>query len=627
MMGWHGHGGGMGGGWRGGGGGGGWRGTGRHGALDDESELGAFYNHRVVTRLISYIMPHKGIAILSLLTMLVTTTTIVVQPWIIKLGIDELVDAPSRGDVGALAVVMAMFIGNILVRFVSNYLYQVSLARVSQGVLYTLRSRIFAHLQRLSTSFYDKNEVGRIMSRGQNDVNQLQEFLNLVISSLADMLSLFGIILAMFLLDVQLALITLTVVPVLIGIMVVWQRIAWGTFMRVRQAISVVNANLQENISGVRVVQALNREETNMRRFDEVNNGHLDANLHASRLSAALMPTVEILTAVSIGLVVVFGGSMAINGVLEVSVIVAFALYVQRFFDPIRNLTMQYTQFQRAMTSGVRIFALLDTPVEVADKQDAIELPPVKGAVALEDVRFHYVPDVEVVRGVSLDIKAGETVAFVGETGAGKTTLVALLNRFYDVSSGRITVDGHDLRDVTQDSLARQTAMVLQEPFLFSGSIRDNITYNHPDAPQETVEAIARAVGAHDFIERLPHGYETPVSERGQNLSVGQRQLISFARALLADPRILVLDEATANIDSYSESLIQQALTEVFKGRTSFVIAHRLSTIRNADRIVVLGHGQVLEQGTHDSLMSTGGAYASLYSAYFAAASAPEAGG
>ncbi len=618
MMGWHGHGGGM---------GGGWRGTGRHGALDDESELGAFYNHRVVTRLISYIMPHKGIAILSLLTMLVTTTTIVVQPWIIKLGIDELVDAPTQGHVGALALVMAMFIGNILVRFVSNYLYQVSLARVSQGVLYTLRSRIFAHLQRLSTSFYDKNEVGRIMSRGQNDVNQLQEFLNLVISSLADMLSLFGIILAMFLLDVQLALITLTVVPVLIGIMVVWQRIAWGTFMRVRQAISVVNANLQENISGVRVVQALNREETNMRRFDEVNNGHLDANLHASRLSAALMPTVEILTAVSIGLVVVFGGSMAINGVLEVSVIVAFALYVQRFFDPIRNLTMQYTQFQRAMTSGVRIFALLDTPVEVADKQDAIELPPVKGAVALEDVRFHYVPDVEVVRGVSLDIKAGETVAFVGETGAGKTTLVALLNRFYDVSSGRITVDGHDLRDVTQDSLARQTAMVLQEPFLFSGSIRDNITYNHPDAPQETVEAIAKAVGAHDFIERLPQGYETPVSERGQNLSVGQRQLISFARALLADPRILVLDEATANIDSYSESLIQQALTEVFKGRTSFVIAHRLSTIRNADRIVVLGHGQVLEQGTHDSLMSTGGAYASLYSAYFAAASAPEAGG
>lgn len=615
MMGWH-------------GGGGGWRGMGRQGALDDESELGAFYNHRVVTRLISYIMPHKGLAILSLLTMLVTTFTIVAQPWIIKIGIDELVDATDRGNVGALAAVTAIFLVNIGVRFVANYIYQTTLARVSQGVLYSLRSRIFAHLQRLSTSFYDKNEVGRIMSRGQNDVNQLQEFLNLVISSLADMLSLVGIIIAMFLLDVQLALITLTVVPVLIGIMVAWQRIAWGTFMRVRQAISVVNANLQENISGVRVVQALNREESNMRRFDEVNNGHLEANLHASRLSAALMPTVEILTAVAILLVVVFGGSMAINGTMEVSVIVAFALYVQRFFDPIRNLTMQYTQFQRAMTSGVRIFALLDTPVEVADKKDAVELPTVRGDIALEDVRFHYVPDVEVVRGVSLNVKAGETVALVGETGAGKTTLVGLLNRFYDVSDGRITIDGYDLRDVTQDSLARQTAMVLQEPFLFSGKIRDNIAYNHPDAPLETVEEAARAVGAHEFIAKLPEGYDTPVSERGQNLSVGQRQLISFARALLADPRVLVLDEATANIDSYSESLIQQALTEVFKGRTSFVIAHRLSTIRNADRIVMLGQGQVLEEGDHASLMARGGEYASLYSAYFAAgAGAQEAGG
>jgi ABC-type multidrug transport system fused ATPase/permease subunit len=618
MMHGGGGGGGMGGGMgRMGGGGGGGMGR-RGGSLDGEGELGAVYNHRVVSRLFSYVLPHKGLAFLSLVTMLVTTFTIVAQPWIIKLGIDELVDAPSRGTVGALPFVMTLFAVNMGVRFVSNYAYQVTLAKVSQGVLYTLRTRIFEHLQRLSPSFYDKNEVGRIMSRGQNDVNQLQEFLNLVVSSLADVLSLGGIIVAMFLLDVQLALVTLTVIPVLVGIMILWQRIAWGTFMRVRQAISVVNGSLQENISGIRVVQALNREETNMQRFEEVNTGHLDANLHASRLSAALMPTVEILTAVAIGLVVIFGGRQAINGALEVGVIVAFVLYVQRFFDPIRNLTMQYTQFQRAMTSGVRIFALLDTPIEIGDKKDAIDLPPVKGAIALEGIHFHYTPEIEVVRGIDLQIQPGQTVALVGQTGAGKSTLVSLLNRFYDVTEGRITIDGHDLRDITQESLAHQTAMVLQEPFLFSGTIRENIAYNKTGASQEEVVAAAMTVGAHEFIEKMPAGYGTLLRERGQNLSMGQRQLISFARALIADPAILILDEATANIDSYSESIIQHAMTKVFQGRTSIVIAHRLSTIRNADLIVMLEHGEILEQGTHSELMVGGGAYAKLYNTYFA---------
>jgi ATP-binding cassette subfamily B multidrug efflux pump len=625
MMHGGGFGGGMGGGMGGGGmGGGGMGRMGRRLGMDDEGELGSVYNHRVVTRLFSYVLPYKGLALMSLLTMLVTTFTIVAQPWIIKLAIDELVetgrqvDSGEQATVGALAFVMMLFAVNMGVRFVSNYMYQVSLARVSQGVLYILRTRIFGHLQRLSPSFYDNNEVGRIMSRGQNDVNQLQEFLNLVVSSLADVLSLGGIVVALFLLDAQLALITLTVIPVLIGIMLIWQKIAWGTFMRVRQAISLVNANLQENISGIRVVQSLNREETNMELFDEVNNGHLEANLHASRLSAALMPTVEILTAIAIGLVVIFGGRQAINGTMEVSVIVAFVLYVQRFFDPIRNLTMQYTQFQRAMTSGVRIFGLLDTPVEVKDKEDAIDLPPVKGAITLEGIRFHYVPEIEVVKGIDLTIQPGKTVAFVGKTGAGKTTLVALLNRFYDVTEGRITIDGYDIRDVTQDSLACQTAMVLQEPFLFSGSVHENIAYNKTNTSHDEVVAAAKTVGAHEFIEKMPNGYDTPLKERGQNLSVGQRQLISFARALIADPAILILDEATANIDSYSESIIQKAMTEVFHGRTSIVIAHRLSTIRNADKIVMLEHGEILEQGTHSELMNENGSYAKLYNTYFA---------
>ena len=604
------HGGGFGGGW-----GGGMGRMGRRMGLDDESELGSVYNHRVETRLFRYVLPHKGLVVMSLITMLVTTFTIVAQPWIIKLGIDELIDAPTSRSVGALPLVMALFAINMIVRFISNYAYQVSLARVSQGVLYSLRSRIFGHLQRLSPSFYDNNEVGRIMSRGQNDVNQLQEFLNLVVTSLADILSLGGIVVALFLLDVQLALITLTVIPVLVVIMLIWQKIAWSTFMRVRQAISIVNASLQENISGIRVVQSLNREDTNIERFDEVNNSHLVANLHASRLSAGLMPTVEILTAVAIGLIVIFGGQQAINGTLEVSVIVAFVLYVQRFFDPIRNLTMQYTQFQRAMTSGVRIFGLLDTPLEVRDREDAIDLPLVKGSISLENIRFRYVEGIEVLKGISLDIQAGQTVALVGQTGAGKTTLVALLNRFYDVTEGRITIDGNDIRDVTQESLARQTAMVLQEPFLFSGTIRENIAYNKIDATHGDVVAAAKTVGAHEFIESMSDGYDTQLKERGQNLSVGQRQLLSFARALIANPAILVLDV------SYSESVIQQAMTQVFQGRTSIVIAHRLSTIRNADKIIMLEHGSILEQGTHNELMVAAGAYAKLYNTYFAVAS------
>jgi ABC-type multidrug transport system fused ATPase/permease subunit len=601
-----------------------WGGHGHHGhgpggSLDErEDELGRVYDHQVVTRLLRYAKPYRRLLAASVATMLLYTLTSVAQPWIIKLGIDALVGAAERGNVGNLPWVVALFGLAVGVHALTNYSYLVSLAQVSQGVLYDLRSGIFNHLQRLSLAFYDRNEVGRVMSRAQNDVSQLQEFLGLAVNSLADLISLGGIVIALFLLDAQLAAITLTVIPVLVGIMLVWQRFSWGTFMRVRSAISVVNASLQENISGVRVIQALNRQRVNMEQFDRVNYNNLEANLRASRLSAALMPTVEVLTAVAIGLVVVFGGRMALQGEMEVSVVVAFVLYIQRFFDPIRNLTMQYTQFQRAMTSGVRIFNLLDAPVHVPDAPDARPLPELTGDVRLEGVRFHYLPGMEVIKGVDLHIRAGETAALVGHTGAGKTTLVGLLARFYDVTEGRILVDGHDLRDVTQASLARQMAMVLQEPFLFSGTIMQNIKYNRLDAPDEAAVAAATTVGAHDFIMRQPQGYDTPLQERGQNLSLGQRQLVSFARALLADPRILILDEATANIDSHTEAVIQRALAEVLRDRTAIVIAHRLSTVRNADRIVVLEDGRVLEQGSHDDLMSSGGRYADLYATYFA---------
>ncbi len=586
--------------------------------LTEDEEFGSVYDHRVIMRMAPFVLPFKGLVVGAFLAMVAFTASQVAVPWIIKVAVDDYVIA---GDYRGLTWVAAIFFGNAILNWGSLFAMELLIGRAGQGVLHNVRGAMFSHLQKLSLTFYNKTEVGRIMSRVQGDVYQLQEFLGVAVITLGDVLSLVGYTAALLLLSVKLGLISLAVIPVLVIAVVVWEPFAKRAFVAVRGTISIVNGTFNENITGVRVVQSMNREDRNLGEFDDVNRANYKSTLKAAKLSAVLLPPVDMLTAAAIALVLIFGAGMVSEGALEVGAMLAFVLYIQRLFEPIRSLTMQYTQLQRAMASGTRIFELLDSKPDLMDASDAAEMPPMKGEVELRNVSFGYSADEDVIHDVSLHVNPGETVAIVGPTGAGKTTLVSLMSRFYDVprDRGAILVDGHDIRDVTRHSLASQMSMVLQEPFLFSGTILDNIKYNRTDAREKDIVRAAKAVGAHDFIMKQSDAYDTYLQERGVNLSLGQRQLISFARAIVADPRILILDEATANIDSYTEMLIQKALQELLKGRTSVVIAHRLSTIRGADKIVVLNGGCIEEVGKHAELMDSDGLYAHLYKMNYAA--------
>ena len=579
--------------------------------LSDESIVGAAYDHRVVMRLMTYIAPYKRDALLAIIAVTLYTGANVCIPLLVKVGID---DAIKAGNLSLLHWIGAAFLLVAVVHFGANYFQFVFMPRVGQGILYSLRTKMFNHLQEMSPSFYHRTPVGRIMSRSQSDVLQLQETFELIVQSFSDILSLVGIITMMLIIDWQLALICLCIVPPLFFILGYWQKFARHSFMRIRRAIAMVNGEYNQNITGIRVVQSLNRQDTNMAHFDELNTEHLNANLEASRFSGGLQPVVEILIGLAMGFGVVLAGGLLVgNTGAEIGVLVAFAFYIQRFFEPVRHLTMQYSQLQRAMAAGVRIFEVLDLEPEVKDEPDAGELPQIQGDIRFENVYFHYVPGVEVLKDINLHIRPGENAAIVGSTGAGKSTLVTLIHRFADVTQGRILVDGYDIRHVTRQSLAGQMSMVLQEPYLFSGTVADNIRYNQEDATEEEVIEAAKTVGAHEFIMNLDKGYDTVLAERGVNLSVGQRQLISFARAVVGDPRVIVLDEATASIDTQTELMIQQALQRVLEGRTSIVIAHRLSTVRNADKIIVLDRGELAETGSHEELLALGGVYERLY--------------
>jgi ATP-binding cassette subfamily B multidrug efflux pump len=578
----------------------------------DEEMFGRAFDGRVIRRFFAFVWPYRATLVLALLAVLLFVGTQLAIPLVILFAIDHTL-SPTSVATTTLSTVVMVFASVIIVNYLANYVQEVLVGRVAENVIVDLRQAMFSHLQRVALSFMDKTEVGRVMSRLQSDTGTLQEYLESSVFAIGDLVLLLGITITILVLNFELGALTLSIMPVLLLVRYFWLPHARAAFRLARETNSRANGALAETIRGIQTIQVMVRESINFRLYSKLCDLNRDAHLRAAKLAQVNVPIVDTLTGVAMAIIIIVGGRMVLNDELALGVMVAFIFYVQRFFDPIRSLTIQYSMMQRAMVSGQRILEVLDVPEAIKDKPNALELSSCAGRVEFSHVSFSYVSDTPVLSDISFKIKAGEKVALVGPTGSGKSTVAALLRRFYDVSSGQILVDGHDIRNVSQSSLGTHMAMVLQEPYLFSGSIFENIQYSNTDKSRTDVETAAQAVGAHDFITRLPGAYEFIIDQRGGNLSLGQRQLLSFARALVADTRILILDEATANVDSYSEMKIQKALNVLLQGRTAIVIAHRLATVRECDRIFVLHHGRLIEEGNHDQLIVQNGLYAGLY--------------
>ncbi|MEW6084275.1 MAG: ABC transporter ATP-binding protein [Chloroflexota bacterium] len=578
-----------------------------------EEQLDKGYDPNVARGLLRFVKPYAPRMFFALILMIIVTAAAVSGPYFVKLAIDEGI---GRNDLDALKNIVLTYFAVSVVQLVTNFYRVRIMSRVGQHVLYDVRMAMFEHLQRLSLSFYNRYSVGRVITRIINDVGTLREFITwAVLAIVRNLLGIVGTLIAMLALNVKLSLLTFVVLPLMVLATIAFRKAARQNYRKVRAAVSWTNSVLAENVNGVRVVQAFSRQEKNYSNFSGyVNRYYLETSLDAAKVASLFTPVVDVLGAIATAIVVYVGGQFVLGESITPGVLIAFVLYIDRFFEPIRDLSRRFDTLQSTMAGGERILELLNQPVEVRDAENAEELGPIVGDVRFENVQFHYSDDATLVLdGINLHVDAGQTVALVGETGAGKTTIVKLLARFHDPTAGCVRVDGVDLRTVTQGSLRRQMGMVLQDPFLFNGSVKENILFGRLDARADEVIRAAQAVGAHDFIMGLKNGYETSVEEGGATLSVGQRQLISFARALLADPRILILDEATSSVDTQTEHIIQRALATLLKGRTSFVIAHRLSTITNADKIVVIHDGKIVEQGSHAELLANQGLYYELY--------------
>jgi ATP-binding cassette subfamily B protein len=564
--------------------------------------------------------PYRARVIVAMVSLVLATAASLAPPYLAKLAID---DGITPGDLGALNLIVAAFVVSALIYWGATYLQTYLVGWVGQRALQDLRLRIFTHLQRQSIGFFSRRKTGVLISRLTNDVQALDQLVtDGIVTLFSSTLTLIGTIVILLLLDVPLALVTfLATFPLLAIGSVLFRYHAAGAFRAVRERIANVTAYLQETLSGVRIVRSFGQERRHEERFGELNDEHRAANYRTVQLNAAYFPGVELLSSIGTSVILLYGGYRALDGDITIGVLVAFVGYLQSFFDPIQQLSNLYSTYQQGMAAIDKIFDLLDTEPDMRDAPGATALGAIRGDVEFDGVWFCYgeVPKEEggqqgwALRDVSLDIRAGETVALVGATGAGKSTLAKLVARFYDPQRGAVRVDGRDLREVTQASLRSQLGIVPQEGFLFAGTVRENILFGRPEASELELAGAARAVGAHEFIRALPNGYDTDVGERGARLSAGQRQLVALARALIADPRILVLDEATANVDVHAEAAIEEGMRTLLAGRTSIVIAHRLSTVMGADRIAVLADGQMVETGSHDELIEAGGAYARLY--------------